>query len=72
MRAAADTQFDGLGDSLQGNKENILCSNRGICDHMTGLCTCFRGFGSSDGNGGPGTRGDCGHFLQWSGAADNF
>lgn len=72
VRPVADTMFDGMGDSLRGNKENIMCSNRGTCDHNTGLCTCFHGFGSSDGNGGQGTRGDCGHYLAYAGAADNF
>lgn len=49
--------------------ENDVCSGRGICNHETGECECFKGFGSSDGLGGPGGRGDCGYrephpFLQ--------
>lgn len=50
----------------EGNTENAECANRGICDRASGLCTCFAGFGSSNGNGRysqAGTRGDCGYVL---------
>ena len=43
-----------------GNKEYIDCSGRGICDHTSGLCKCFTGFVSSDGQGNIGSRRDCG------------
>jgi hypothetical protein len=36
------------------------CNARGVCDGATGRCACAEGFGSSDGAGGPGQRGDCG------------
>lgn len=38
--------------------ESVPCSNRGTC--VNGECRCFSGFFSSDGNGGPGGRPDCG------------
>jgi hypothetical protein len=36
------------------------CSGHGNCDYRTGHCHCYPGYASSDGNGNPGTRGDCG------------
>lgn len=42
-----------------GTKENLECSGRGLCVTTTGICSCFSGFGSSDGFGGIGTTGDC-------------
>ncbi|RLN65029.1 hypothetical protein BBJ29_004261 [Phytophthora kernoviae] len=53
---------DGVGGSVQGTKEEIVCSNRGICNHLTGVCRCAYGFTSSDGFGGEGDRGDCGYM----------
>jgi len=53
-----------------GTLENIECSGRGICNHETGLCNCFWGFGSSDGNRGAGTRGDCGFKIPYAIAGD--
>ena len=50
-------------EEVAGTKENIPCSGRGLCDPTTGLCTCFTGYGSSDGMGNQGTLGDCG-FVQ--------
>jgi hypothetical protein len=48
---------------VPGSKENEPCSGRGLCDTNTGVCSCCNGFGTSNGYGGPGTRGDCGHPL---------
>jgi hypothetical protein len=44
-----------------GNKQNLECSGRGLCNHNTGMCECFEGFGSSNGKGGPGDKRDCGY-----------
>jgi len=46
-----------------GTKENVECSNRGLCDRVTGQCTCYPGYGSSDGFGNVGLRNDCGRIL---------
>ncbi len=46
-----------------GTKENVECSNRGICDRATGRCKCFKGYSSSDGAGSFGNRGDCGYHM---------
>jgi len=39
------------------------CSGHGACDLGSGLCKCWYGYGTSDGRGNVGTRGDCGHYL---------
>jgi hypothetical protein len=31
-----------------GNKENVSCSNRGLCDTGSGLCKCFAGYTDYD------------------------
>jgi hypothetical protein len=50
-----------IAKQVAGNKEGKECSGRGLCDHSTGICECFEGFGSSDGKGGAGSKRDCGY-----------
>jgi hypothetical protein len=46
--------------SRTGTRESLPCSGRGRCDAGSGLCSCFTGFGPSNGAGAKGTLGDCG------------
>ncbi|OWZ15600.1 Tenascin [Phytophthora megakarya] len=55
--------------SVKGTRENAFCSNHGICDFSTGICSCHANYGGSDGKGGPGTIANCGfHELTYGGA----
>mmetsp|Transcript_26838 Transcript_26838/g.48664 ORF Transcript_26838/g.48664 Transcript_26838/m.48664 type:complete len:569 (+) Transcript_26838:363-2069(+) len=70
-----DDGFEGYDCSLRtctvGVDPEVLtltaCSHRGVCDHDTGRCKCFRGWGSSDGSGSLGPNNDCGHRLKLRG-----
>ena len=37
-----------VADEERGNKERVVCSNRGACNYATGLCECFSGYTLSD------------------------
>lgn len=46
---------------VDGTKEMAECSNRGICDTQSGVCTCSNDWDTSNGYNQPGSRGDCGY-----------
>mmetsp|Transcript_10842 Transcript_10842/g.14124 ORF Transcript_10842/g.14124 Transcript_10842/m.14124 type:complete len:663 (+) Transcript_10842:334-2322(+) len=52
-----------ISEYQAGTKEYSECSGRGLCNREFGECTCFAGFGSSDGKGGVGERDDCGYMI---------
>lgn len=56
--------------SQKGTKENDSCAHRGLCSKADGLCYCYSTngdtYGSSDGYGAAGTRGDCGFIVSGS------
>eukprot|EP00981_Chlorochromonas_danica_P010283 scaffold3079_cov187-Ochromonas_danica.AAC.10 len=49
---------------VTGTKEDMECSNRGICDPIIGTCQCSLDFDTSNGYNQPGTRGDCGYATN--------
>ncbi len=66
----SDDDSDGVQDEVvsvavatAGTRVAVECSGNGLCNQDTGLCECFAGFMSSDGNGNVGTRGDCGFAI---------
>lgn len=46
---------------VDGTKESLSCSGRGICDTTSGVCSCSTSYATSNGYNLPGTRGDCGY-----------
>jgi len=51
--------------SIAGSREKLECSGRGVCNRNTGICDCFPGYASGDGENGNtrGTKGDCGYLI---------
>jgi hypothetical protein len=52
-----------VSQSVQGTHVVAPCSNKGSCDERYGVCTCYPGWGSSDGMHGVGTHADCGYKI---------
>ena len=50
-----------VSKQVTGTKESALCSNRGVCDVVTGDCSCNTNYDTSNGMAQSGTRGDCGY-----------
>merc|ERR1712216_331435 len=63
MLVATTTGLTGSGkgitvfEKIKGNREDSLCSGGGLCDYETGMCDCFTGLTSSNGEGKEGTLG---------------
>jgi len=53
-----------ISEITKGTKEWEECSGRGLCNRNFGQCACFDAFGSSDGQGNFGERGDCGTIIS--------
>ena len=67
--AALNVYTDGTSSPLHskntsviGTKEHVECNNRGTCDRTTGICNCYQGFASSNGDAVVGLTGDCGYY----------
>ena len=56
--------FNRLVSGMPGNGTLLECSGHGDCDRGSGECRCYETYGSSDGAGSIGTRGDCGRSIQ--------
>ena len=54
-----------LYKDINGTKEFNTCSDRGLCQYALGICNCFKGYGSSDGEGKEGKLGECGYVEPY-------
>ena len=52
-------------ETRKGDMENAVCSNRGLCNTLTGECHCHELYSSSDGSNAKGIRGDCGFESEY-------
>jgi hypothetical protein len=52
-----------ITETQSGSGRYLECSGKGICNRKTGDCECWPNWGSSDGRGNQGIRGDCGFNL---------
>lgn len=68
MCVAATDVTGHIDKSVEGSKENEVCAGRGLCDSSEGVCHCFETqgdvYGSSNGYGQAGVRGDCGYIVS--------
>lgn len=65
VTADIQTAANAPGVGFDGTKEYDECSHKGVCNTSTGVCACFPGFASSDGQGGTGSLGECGYVLPF-------
>jgi hypothetical protein len=49
-----------VSEVVRGTLPRLECNARGVCNRVTGACSCMPQFGSSDGAGRDGQLGDCG------------
>ena len=68
----SDSSVFKINQVVRGTKEDLECSQQGICNSDTGQCFCMPGFTSSDDSesGGfistsAGDRGDCGYETKF-------
>ena len=59
---ATSTYNSGIA-SRTGTKEAKECSNRGVCNRLTGECACHPNYASSNGAGAAGSIPDCGYLT---------
>jgi hypothetical protein len=52
-----------ISETRKGSGRFLECSGKGSCNRQTGVCECWPYWGSSDGRGNEGNRGDCGFNL---------
>jgi hypothetical protein len=53
---------------VKGDKEDLKCGGRGLCDEASGSCTCSQYYQTGDGYGNEGTKGDCSFAITAIGA----
>tara|TARA_B100000780_G_C21113731_1_gene450319 strand:- start:30 stop:806 length:777 start_codon:yes stop_codon:yes gene_type:complete len=61
LTLAGGTATHVISTPTTGTKDEVECSNQGLCDRDKGKCKCFNQMTSSNGQGGSGRRGDCGY-----------
>ncbi len=69
-----DANEIGIEADVDGTSENLECGGVGVgmCDRENGVCDCAPDRYSSDGEGGMGANGDCGHRPNRAGFSNDF